>query len=154
MPLYGGNSAVLTGLYTVATLPDPTQNQAKYAYVTNLGGGADMVLSDGANWKHIRRGLIGSVAAASSITITPLLSPTIMSITGTNTTSMVLTLQTQNLYPGFEITVVRSGALAALTTLGIQVAGISGLLSQLGGSWTDYQWDGTALQVIRKSSLL
>lgn len=154
MPLFAAPSAVLNGLFTVATLPDPAQSIAKYAYVTNLGGGADMVISDGTYWKHIRRGQLGSVAAAAAITITPLLSPTIMSITGTNTTSMVLTLQTQNLYPGFEITVVRSGALAALTTLGIQVAGISGLLSQLGGSWTDYQWDGTALQVIRKSSLL
>lgn len=156
MPLFGGTGAnpILQGTYTVATLPSAAANQAKYAFVTDLGGGADMVLSDGVNWKHIRRGLVGQVAAAAAISITPLLSPSIMSIVGTNTASMVLTLQSANLYPGFELTIIRPTALAALTTLGIQVAGISGLTSILGASWTDYQWDGTALQVIRKSSLL
>jgi hypothetical protein len=154
MPLFGGNSAVLPGLYTVASLPPASSFQAKYAYVTDLGGGSDMVLSDGTNWKHIRRGLMGAVPAAAAISITPLLSPTIMSITGTNTASMVLTLQTANLYPGFELTIVRPTALAALTTLGIQVAGVSGLKNILGSSWTDYQWDGTALNTIRNSSLL
>lgn len=157
MPLFQSASAVspiLQGVYTVATLPPATENRARYAFVTDLGGGADMVLSDGTYWKHIRRGQVGQVAAAAAIAITPLLSPSIMSVVGTNSVSMVLTLQTANLYPGFELTVIRPTALAALTTLGIQVAGVAGLTNILGSSWTDYQWDGTGLQVIRKSSLL
>jgi len=160
MPLYGGSgsiggsSPILAGTYTVATLPPAAANQAKYAFVTDLGGGADMVLSDGANWKHIRRGLAGVIAPAAAIPITPLMTPTIILLAGAMSTSVTLTLQTQNLYPGFELTIVRPSALGTLMTIGIAVQGMSGVKNILGSSWTDYQWDGSALQTLRNSSLL
>lgn len=152
----GINKAVLPGTYTVATLPDASQNQAKYAFVTNLGGGADMVLSDGTYWKHIRRGKVQDVTAATSVIVTPLLSPTIISVTGTTVAGLTgsIKLDSVNLYPGYDFTLVVAGLLGVGTTLGLGLAAGGGVTTLLGGSWYDFQYDGTKLVKIRGSSLI
>jgi hypothetical protein len=140
-------TAVLTGSFTVATLPDPAQNKARYAFVTDLGGGADMVLSDGGYWKHIRQGQAGTIAGGGGITLTPLISPPILVVSGTGLASTSITILTQNLYPGATFRIIIPGALAALATAGINVQGVAGSLQLplVGGTWQDVQWNGTSL---------
>lgn len=149
--LYG--SAVLPGSYQVATLPLPAANQGRYAFVTDLGGGADMVLSDGVNWKHTRQGVMQDLAGGGAITLTPLASPPILRITGTSLTTTNVTILTQNLYPGATFRVIIPGTLALLATAGVNVQGVAGNLPLLGGSWQDVQWTGTALVKIAAGTL-
>jgi hypothetical protein len=147
--LYGSTSVLAPPAgqvgYTVATLPPAAGNAARYAFVTDLGGGPDMVLSDGTYWKHIRQGTVTDVAGGGTITVTPLTSPPIMRVTGTSLASTVMTIQTTNLYPGATYRILIPGTLALAASFGIQIAGISGTLSQLGASWQDVTWNGTAL---------
>lgn len=149
-------SSVLPGVYQVATLPPAAANQAKYAYVTDLGGGADMCISDGTNWKHIRRGNVVSVAVASTITQTPLISGTIINMTGSGfNTAATVNLVPTNLYPGYEFTIVTpTGTLGVLGTIGTLLNGVvTGISSLLTGSWADYQYNGTSIIKLRGGSL-
>jgi hypothetical protein len=147
------SSSVLPGSFTVATLPDPAANKARYAFVSDLGGGADMALSDGTYWKHIRQGVETDVVGGGPITITPLVSPPIMRVTGTGLASTSITITTANLYLGATFRIIVPGSLAALATFGIQVAGTGTVLGQLGATWQDVQWNGTQLIKIAGGSL-
>lgn len=148
-------SATLPGTYTVATLPPAAANQARYAFVTDLGGGADMVLSDGAFWKHIRQGVVTTVAATMSVTLTPLVSPPIVQFTGSGgLTAMNVTIAAAGLYPGETFRLLTpSGVLSTLGTFGIGVAGVAGSLPLALSSWQDVQWNGTALVKIAGGTL-
>lgn len=153
-----GIAPVLSGTYTVATLPAASDNRARYAFVTDLGGGADMAISDGTNWKHIRVGVVTDVAIATSVTVTPLTSPPVMRLTGSAFTGLAsINITTANLYPGYTLQlVVPSGVLStlagALGTIGVSVGGGTAL-PVVAGSWQDLQWNGTALVVLRKGTL-
>ena len=41
------------GVYTVATLPDPTLS-GQLIYVSNESGGATLAFSDGSNWRRVQ----------------------------------------------------------------------------------------------------
>lgn len=151
---FNPTSAVLPGIYTIATLPPANINQARYAFCTDLGGGADMVISDGTNWKHIRRGLPGTFSPAATLNVTPLMSPQTLIISGSLTIAMNVNLQVTNLYPGYELTIKRPGVLGLGGSLGLTLGGGSSLFNMLGSSWYDYVYDGTTLQQVRGSSLL
>lgn len=143
----GGISAVLPGTYQIATLPPAAQNQAKYAFVTDLGGGADMVISDGANWKHIRLGAPDTISAVSgTVTITPLASAPIQMVTGSILTSLLLSISSTNLYQGYMCYIRRPGVL--IGSLGIQLAAGGATLPILGSATSVFVYDaGQLVQV-------
>lgn len=155
---YTGTSAVLPGTYTLATLPGAAANQGRYAFVTDLGGGPDMVLSDGTNWKHIRMGTVTPVPIAATITVTPLASPPIMQLTGSAFTALAnVQIATAGLYSGYTLhVVVPSGVLStvagALGSIGVSAGGGTAL-PVVGGTWEDFQWNGITLVEIGKGTL-
>ena len=140
-------SRFLPGTYTVATLPDPTLNTFMYAAVADLGGGPDMVLSDGTYWKHIRRGTLSTITQASQINVVPLRTPTIYVISGMITQSMNFSTDVAGLYPGYILTIKRQAALGTVLglvgSLGIKLATGGAATLSLTDASTDVMWDGT-----------
>lgn len=115
-----------------------------------------MVISDGNSWKHIRRGVVTPVAVASTITQTPLVSPTVMLLTGSGfNTAATVNLVSANLYAGYEFTVVAPAAvIGVLGSVGALLNGVAtGISSLLTGSWADYQYNGTAIIKLRGGAL-
>lgn len=143
---FDSNNRFLPGTYTVDTLPDASLYPYMYAATTDLGGGGDMLLSDGQYWKMVRRGTLANVAANTAITIDPLKSATIFVIAGTITSNMTLAItNTSRLYPGYLITIKRAAALSTVLglvgSLGIKVG--SGPNLALTDTTSNLMWDGT-----------
>lgn len=138
------------GTYQVGTLPSCNNTTTPYgsiAYVTDLGGGANNAKCIAGAWQHFTMGVPGSSAAASgTVTITPLVSPPILQLTGTIAlaTTLTLQIQTANLYPGYQVTIIAPPTI--LGSLLMTVQGVAGLnLSILGGARSSYVWNGTTL---------
>jgi hypothetical protein len=147
---------VIIGAFTVSQLPPASENQGKYAYVTDLGGGADTVISDGVNWKHIRRGVAAMVPAASTINVQPLITATqyILSGTGFNAASAVR-ISSTNIYDGYEFTLtVPNGVLGVLGSIGVGLdTGALINLPGLTGSWADFTYRNGTFMKLRGGSL-
>jgi hypothetical protein len=143
--VYPPTASAVLGTYTIATLPTCNAgSQGKYAFATDLGGGADTVLCDGTYWKHIRLGSPSIVAAtAGTIAITPLTSAPLILVQGTITGTMSLAISTTNLYPGYILYVRVPGAITG--ALGVSVGG-GASLPILGNTTSMFVWDGTTLQ--------
>lgn len=141
--------AILPGVYTIASLPTPDLDyRGKYAFVTDLGGGPDMAICDGTNWKHIRLGVPATMSNASgTVTLTPLVSAPISIMTGNILTSLTLSVASAGLYPGYMAYVRRPGLLVG--ALGIQLAAGGGSLPILGSSTSVFVYDGTQLQQVQ-----
>lgn len=141
------NNRFLPGTYTVDTLPDPSLFQFMYAPVVDLGGGADMVFSDGTYWKHIRRGTLSTVTQSSAISVIPLRTPTIYVITGQITQAMNFVTNTAGLYPGYLLTIKRQNALGLVAglvgSLGVKTNANGATTLSLTDASTDVMWDGT-----------
>lgn len=147
---------ILIGVYTVATLPAASDYQGKYAYVTDLGGGQDTVISDGVSWKHIRRGTPAVVPAASTINVSPLLSATQYVLSGSGFNSaMAVRINSTNIYDGYEFTLtVPSGVLGVLGSVGVALD-LGSLINIPGltGSWADFAYRNGAFVKLRGGSL-
>jgi hypothetical protein len=138
-------------LYTVDTLPPASSATGYVAFVTDLGGGADNVISDGAFWKHIRRGKFLATGPAPTFSIVALKSPTVVIVTGTINLSMQFVLQPVNLYPGYELTVKRTNPLSTLIgSLGaLSIKAPNGVTLSIADQSVDLQWSGTEFIQIR-----
>ncbi len=126
----------ILGTFTLASMPtcDVTR-QAKYVFITDLGGGPDMVLCDGAGWKHIRLGSPATVTAVSgTVTVTPLASAPIQLVTGSVLTTLNLSISNVGLYDSEMFYFRRSGALTG--TIGIALATGGPSIPLLGNSTT------------------
>ncbi len=133
-----GSSNVLAGDFTVATLPDATLNQKKYAWTTDLfGGPGDYCISDGVNWKPVRPLSVASVANANAnATLTSLVVAPTQVMQGTLTAIRTVTLSSTYAYKGSKFRVKReAGGLFNLLVNGI---GLSL------NSWADFEYDGSA----------
>lgn len=142
----------LPATYTVDTLPPPSKFPFMYAAVSDLGGGADMVISDGTYWKHVRRGTLATVPANTPISVIPLKTPSIFSINGSITSNMMITADQQRLYPGYQLTVKRQGILSSVLglvgTLGLKTNATGAPTLALTETSTDLIWDGTQFVAI------
>lgn len=145
---YPPPTPTVLGSYTVDTLPlCAAETQGRYAFATDLGGGADTVLCDGTSWKHIRLGAPFNITATGgTVTVTPLKSAPVLFITGSILTTMTLQLDTTNLYPGYILYVRVPGALTG--SLGIKLLG-GAVIPIVGNSTSIFIYDGTALQRIQ-----
>ncbi|MCJ2107859.1 hypothetical protein MKK70_21260 [Methylobacterium sp. E-041] len=130
-----GSSAILDGVFTVDTLPDPAANVDRYARVTDLFGSTrDLVLAAKtgslAYWKPVRPIFAATVPVAADMTLTALKSPSVMFLTGAVGTGVTrtLTLSQALAYPGasFEVRNDMTG-LGALKLAGLNVGGLLSL---------------------------
>lgn len=137
----GFPSNVLPDQYALAQLMlvDPAANARKYAWCTDLFGGAgDMCLSDGVNWKPVRPFAVQTIANANSdqTFICMADAPTIIE-QGTLTASRVRTLSTQYAYKGARFRMKReAGGLFNMLINGVVPMGLN--------SWADFEFNGTA----------
>lgn len=133
-------SQFLTGDYTIATLPDPTANLRKYAWVTDLHDGQpDFVISDGVNWKPVRPLATRFVANANAaMTLQALSNSPTQILRGTLTAARTLTLSPTMAYSGARFRIKRE----AVGLFGINIAGLVTTVLGTGLSpvWADMEY--------------
>lgn len=99
--------AVLDGLFTVDTLPDPAASLNKYARVSDLfGSTTDLVLAsktgDVSYWKPVRPVFAAKQTLAADMTLTALKTPSVLLLQGDVPlgTTRKITLSTNLAFPG------------------------------------------------------
>ena len=140
------NTLGVSGAYTVATLPDAGQNARKMAWVTDLGGGAGYVVSDGTWWKHTSLGSPTPNSTTTNQTITALTTAPVVIMTGSILSSVVLTLAPVRLYAGYELYIRKSGLFGGLGSLGLTLQGSGVTLPILANQTSHFIYDGSSLQ--------
>lgn len=146
-------TSFLSGNYTLATLPDPTQNLRKYAWVTDLfDGNPDYVISNGAVWKPVRPLAVNTVANANAnMSLSALANAPTQILAGTLSAQRTVTLTTTLAYSGARFRIKReAGGLVSLL-----VNSVSTLVGTLSAStWADFEFDGTAWKQTASGGLL
>lgn len=139
------SSLVLPGDFTVDTLPSPAANLDRYARVTDLfGTKRDLVLASKVGtmsfWQPVRPIFATSQAVSSSMTLTPLKTPSVLYLTGALPASTTLTLSTSFVFPGASFEIAFDGTLGLFS---LNIAGLNGggLLSLLVGGRRRVFWD-------------
>jgi hypothetical protein len=139
MPLFvPAGLIIIPGVFTVATLPDPTQYPKQYLWVTDLHDGQpDYVLSDGLNWKPVRPLASRIIANADAgMTLQALTNSPTQVLRGSLTANRTVTLSTTRAYSGAKFRIKREAT--GLFGLVIGSLGSMGL-----SSWMDMEYDGT-----------
>jgi len=150
------NSAGLGDVNTWTLAQLATQNPTAYAkrtaWVSDLYDVGGRVVSEGGAWKPIRP-LVTGLVTSSTMSTTPLLTPTTLVLTGTIAVGV-----THNItlgagtgfaipYPGYRQRVVKpSGVLGTLNVIGVVTKALTG--------WADFEWDGTAWYQTASGGLL
>ncbi|UZJ58561.1 hypothetical protein OKW98_18460 [Pseudomonas sp. KU26590] len=138
MPLFiPAGLIIIPGVFTVASLPDPTLYPRQYLWVTDLHDGQpDYVLSDGVNWKPVRPLAARIIANAdAAMTLQALTNSPTQVLKGALTANRPVTLSTTRAYSGAKFRIKREA-----TGLFGLVIGSLGTLAQ--SSWMDMEYDG------------
>jgi len=130
-------TSVIPGDFTVANMPDPTENARKYAWVTDLhDGNPDYCISAGGFWKPVRPLVVNNVANANTnMTFQPLKNAPTQILKGTLTAIRTMTISPTMAYPGARFRIKREAG-------GLFNVLIGGLGLSL-NSWADWEYDGT-----------
>lgn len=130
--------------FTIATLP-ATHAAGSLVYVTDLGGGAGYVMSDGTGWKRQSPGYQTDSSIVAH-THTELVDAGAIRLTGTIAADRLLTLSTTNARLGAHRRYTRTGAGAFNWSIG-------GLKNLALNQWCEVQYDGSAWYLSQFGSL-
>ncbi len=145
MPIYSPQEIMfLPGEYTVATLPNATDFNKAYAWVSDLHDGqADRVISSGGYWRPVRPLASKAIAMTNAGWVyQPLLNSPVIRLQGALTLGSSLELSKTRAYPGQVVRIKRETT--GLFNISVKT-GIAGLTigTQAANSWADFTFDGT-----------
>jgi hypothetical protein len=149
LQLFGANAVIdnnrlhVNRTATVATLH--TGAVGKQEYATDLGGGGNLLIHNGTQWKRAGNGGQQSVSTNADYTLTVLTSAVNQRHTGTLTADRAATLSTTNATAGDEFTITRTGGnTGGPWNLNVKDAGGTTLKALVTNSWAKFVFDGTA----------
>lgn len=122
---------------TISGLPAAASYPGQGRYVTDLGGGAGWVVSNGVTWRRLREHGTAKITSNAIFTLTPLASAPDIFHTGTLTGNRAVTLATTNAYDGARFRITRTGSGAFTLDVG------TGPLKSLAtNTWGEFVYDG------------
>lgn len=141
LQMFGSNTVFDTSrllqnrVFTLGTLA--TGAAGKQSYPSDLGGGANLIVHDGTNYKRAGNGGYATVSTNADFTLTSLTSAVNIRHTGTLTADRTITLATASTAAGAEFLVTRTGSGA----FNLSVGGLKNLVQN---TWAMVIFDGSA----------